>query len=309
MSSLVSIIIPCYNAARYVGEAIESALVQTYDNKEVIVIDDGSTDGSLEVIRSFGDQIQWETGPNRGGSAARNRGMELARGELIQFLDADDLLHPDKIARQIPLTSGAKREVCICFGDVRPPEQFLARAYRRLHDTDDSVIFVIRGVMQTSAPLHIRSELEAISGFDEKLSCSQERDLHLRLVCRGVRFVQLREILFTVRRQVGSVSSDSMRVLRQHLDIARRALAILQERGEDSESRRRMLAGWLASDARTLTRNGDRKTAIRYFDAAREIHFRGGLDVAFSPVTLAVRRVLGSSITESLVACKRRLYS
>ena len=78
---LVSIIIPCYNAEKYVGEAIESALAQTYPNKEVIVIDDGSTDGSLQVIKSFGHRIRWETGPNRGGSAARNRGIELARGE------------------------------------------------------------------------------------------------------------------------------------------------------------------------------------------------------------------------------------
>ena len=93
---LVSIVIPCYNAERYVGEAIESALDQTYPHKEVIVIDDGSTDSSLEVIRSFGNHLRWETAPNRGGSAARNRGLELARGELIQFLDADDLLHARK---------------------------------------------------------------------------------------------------------------------------------------------------------------------------------------------------------------------
>jgi glycosyltransferase involved in cell wall biosynthesis len=63
---LVSIIIPCYNAEEYVSEAIESALRQTYSNKEVIVIDDGSTDGSLDVIRSFGSRVRWETGPNSG---------------------------------------------------------------------------------------------------------------------------------------------------------------------------------------------------------------------------------------------------
>ena len=70
---LISIVIPCYNAERYVGEAIRSALSQTYPNVEIIVIDDGSTDGSLDVIRSFGGAIRWETGPNRGGCAARNR--------------------------------------------------------------------------------------------------------------------------------------------------------------------------------------------------------------------------------------------
>ena len=96
MQPLVSILIPCYNAERWVGQAIESALAQTWPNKEVIVVDDGSTDGSLEVIKSFGDRIKWETGPNRGGNVARNRLLELSHGEWIQYLDADDYLLPAK---------------------------------------------------------------------------------------------------------------------------------------------------------------------------------------------------------------------
>ena len=78
---LVSILIPCFNAKRFVHEAIESALRQTWPEKEVIVVDDGSQDGSLEVIKNFGDSIRWETGPNRGGNVARNRLLELAKGE------------------------------------------------------------------------------------------------------------------------------------------------------------------------------------------------------------------------------------
>ncbi len=70
---LVSIIIPCYNREKYVGEAIESALGQTYPHKEVIVVDDGSTDRSIEVIKSFGDRVRWETGPNRGAPAGAER--------------------------------------------------------------------------------------------------------------------------------------------------------------------------------------------------------------------------------------------
>jgi glycosyltransferase involved in cell wall biosynthesis len=97
----VSIVIPCYNAEKWVAEAIESALAQTWQNKEIIVIDDGSTDCSVEVISSFGAQIRSETGPNRGGCAARNRGLELARGEWVQFLDADDSISPEKIRLQM----------------------------------------------------------------------------------------------------------------------------------------------------------------------------------------------------------------
>ena len=87
---LVSILIPCYNAQQWVGDAIRSALAQTWPNKEVIIVDDGSTDDSLAVIRSFGSAIRFETGPNRGGNVARNRLLELTReyfpGELGGFL-------------------------------------------------------------------------------------------------------------------------------------------------------------------------------------------------------------------------------
>lgn len=76
----VSIVIPCYNAEAYIAESIDSALGQTYPNCEVIVIDDGSTDGSLEVIKSFGNRIRWRYGPNEGGCAARNRGVKVSRG-------------------------------------------------------------------------------------------------------------------------------------------------------------------------------------------------------------------------------------
>ena len=97
------------------GEAIRSCLDQTHTKIEIIVIDDGSTDRSLEVIKSFGKNIQWETGPNRGGNHARNRGFALSQGEYIQYLDADDILHPNKIASQVRVLTGASQtEVSSC---------------------------------------------------------------------------------------------------------------------------------------------------------------------------------------------------
>src|SRR6266487_4648219 len=91
-SPLVSVLIPCFNAEKWVGQAISSALAQTWSNKEVLVVDDGSTDGSLEIIRSFGASIRFESGRNRGANVARNRLLELAKGEWLQYLDADDYL-------------------------------------------------------------------------------------------------------------------------------------------------------------------------------------------------------------------------
>lgn len=104
---LVSVIIPCYNAASWIGEAIQSCLDQTYRPMEVIVIDDGSTDGSIDVIESFGEKVRWDRVSNRGGSAARNRGIALAAGQWIQFLDADDFMSPGKIEEQVQILMNA----------------------------------------------------------------------------------------------------------------------------------------------------------------------------------------------------------
>jgi glycosyltransferase involved in cell wall biosynthesis len=93
----VAVVIPCWNAEKWIARAIQSVLDQDYPNIEVVVIDDGSTDGSLRVIRSFGDRIRWETGANRGAPAARNRGLALTSSDYIMFLDADDYIDRDSL--------------------------------------------------------------------------------------------------------------------------------------------------------------------------------------------------------------------
>lgn len=104
MTPLVSIIVPCFNAEAWLAETLESALAQTWPNKEIVVVNDGSTDNSLAIAQGFSPRgVKVLDQANRGASAARNHGLRLTRGEFIQFLDADDLLAPEKIARQIAL--------------------------------------------------------------------------------------------------------------------------------------------------------------------------------------------------------------
>src|SRR5689334_11048168 len=109
MRALVSILIPAYNAERWLAETLESALSQSWDRKEIIVVDDGSKDATLLVARSFEKRgVRVVTQANQGAAIARNRAFELSQGEYIQWLDADDLLAPDKIERQMHvLQSGA----------------------------------------------------------------------------------------------------------------------------------------------------------------------------------------------------------
>jgi len=96
----VSVVIPVYNGKQYLGEAIKSVLAQSYRLMEIIVVDDGSTDGSVQIVRQF-EGVSYHHQTNRGAASARNLGVHLARGEFIAFLDADDLWAVDKLVRQI----------------------------------------------------------------------------------------------------------------------------------------------------------------------------------------------------------------
>lgn len=98
---LISCIVPVYNGELYLREAIDSILAQTYRPLEIIVVDDGSTDATPDVVAGYGDRLRYIRQPNAGPGAARNHGLNLAQGEFIAFLDADDLWHPDKLARQM----------------------------------------------------------------------------------------------------------------------------------------------------------------------------------------------------------------
>lgn len=118
MSALVSCIIPVFNGERYVREAIESVLAQRHRPLELIVVDDGSTDGTADVVRSCGAEVRYMFQSNAGPTEARNRGLAIARGELIAFLDADDLWHEEKLERQLAVLA-ERPEVDCCLTHVR----------------------------------------------------------------------------------------------------------------------------------------------------------------------------------------------
>src|SRR6266496_2716625 len=102
MTQLVSILIPAYNAEPWIAETLRSAVGQTWPNKEIIVVDDGSTDQTLSIVRRFASKtVSVVTQENQGVCAARNKAFQLCQGDYIQWLDADDLLAPDKIAKQM----------------------------------------------------------------------------------------------------------------------------------------------------------------------------------------------------------------
>src|SRR5262245_20179101 len=110
--SSVSVVIPCYNAGRFLKETLESILAQTRPALEVIVVDDGSTDDSAAVAGAFGPPVRVLRQSNQGESVARNRGLDEARGDWVAFLDADDVWAPDKLERQLAAVEGSPGVAC-----------------------------------------------------------------------------------------------------------------------------------------------------------------------------------------------------
>lgn len=208
---LVSIVIPCFNAESYIAEAIQSALEQTYTNCEIVVVDDGSTDRSLDVVKGFGNRLRWFTGPNRGGCAARNQGVAEARGEWIQFLDADDWLVPDTVERKLKLSLNETQVKVIWCSAVARKEK--DRGIVKFNYPEKvGILEMIRNGMsvQTSSPLHRKLDLLELGGFDESLPCAQEYDLHIRLAKSGFVFFVDPDIGGIIRIVKGSVSRESI---------------------------------------------------------------------------------------------------
>lgn len=148
---LVSIIIPVYNAAKYLEKTLECGIRQTWNNKEIIIVDDGSTDNSLNIAKRYEShpQVRIFTQKNSGSGATRNKGLAEAKGEYIQFLDADDLLSVDKIEKQLKLLICNPGKIAICrtvhFFEDENPYKKQSSAYEDafLYETDDPVEFLI----------------------------------------------------------------------------------------------------------------------------------------------------------------------
>lgn len=115
LRDLVSVVIPSYNRGYCIADAVRSVLAQTYENLEVIVVDDGSTDDTREVLAGLGDErVRYVWQQNAGACVARNHGVDLARGSVVAFHDSDDLWHPTKLERQLQVLDTTGADVCIC---------------------------------------------------------------------------------------------------------------------------------------------------------------------------------------------------
>jgi glycosyltransferase involved in cell wall biosynthesis len=216
MQPLVSILIPAYNAQEWIADTLRSALAQTWPRKEIIVVDDGSRDETCSVAQRFASEgVRVVTQKNQGGSAARNTAYSLSEGDYIQWLDADDLLSPDKIARQME-----------ALGETPNPRTllssgwgyFLYRYYRarftpnELWQDQPPAEWMIRAMgqnlhMQTATWLVSRELSEAAGPWDTRLAVDDDGEYFARVLrkCDFVRFVPDAKVYYRASGS-GSVS-------------------------------------------------------------------------------------------------------
>lgn len=222
---LVSVILPVFNGERYLAETMKSVLAQTYGPLELIVIDDGSTDGSKGVAGSFAPSVRYFFQPNRGIGAARNRGVELARGSFFAFIDHDDLWTEDKLTLQMAALD-QDPEADMVFGHIR---QFISPDMgeglkRALHCPDEKM----PGLSATTMLVR-RDAFNGVGPFEADWRVGEFLDWYLKAREKGLKSVMLPQVVSRRRIHGGNASihekksrSDFLKILKSSLDRRRK---------------------------------------------------------------------------------------
>ena len=237
---LVSILIPAYNCEAWVGAAIESALAQTWPNKEVIVFDDGSTDGTLAVIRSFGDAIRYDSARLGGQNVTRNRLTEMSRGEWLVYLDADDELMPDSVEKKMRHSG----ETEVVYGSTEVArfvgkEKVASYIEPALEYVDHWEGLFGWHYPNTSAMLLKRSAVLAAGGWDTSVKNCTDYAIYFPIAANGGRFKPVPDAISMYRHWSLSQASyeNSVRRIHTRLDMMVRAVRELTAKGEATSAR------------------------------------------------------------------------
>lgn len=225
----VSVIIPTYNRARMLRQAIRSVLAQTYRNFEVIVVDDGSTDDTREIVAAIDDpRVRYVWQENQERSAARNNGVSQSTGELLAFLDSDDVILPHKLALHVEMLDRYPEAVLVYGSDVNmDDENRLLNPFDLLHISDEPVVRdcsddLARGCsLSTISVLLRRKAFEEAGGFDLRLSHAEDWDLWVRVSELGP--------FCTVRSPVSAVRAHASRSIHESANMLNGRLAVIEK--------------------------------------------------------------------------------
>ncbi|EGK88628.1 glycosyltransferase [Microcoleus vaginatus PCC 9802] len=214
---LISVIIPAYNGDRYIVQAVESALGQTFNNLEIIVVDDGSTDRTQQVLQPYLDRIRYIYQKNQGVGVARNQACQLARGKFLAFLDADDYFLPSKLEKQIACFDADPALDMVQTGwllvDETGREIFAVKPWQQAPELD-LASFIIYKCVRPSAMMLRRKCWEDLGGFDSQFPLAEDLDFALRLTLKGYKAVWLEEILTCYRQHNSNIMSSGLPLMK-----------------------------------------------------------------------------------------------
>lgn len=317
----VSVIIPTYNCGRFIAEAIESVLAQTRQADEIVIVDDGSTDDTRAVVATFSDpRIEYARMPHKGTSATRSKGIDLASGDYLAFLDADDLWRPTMLEKQIAVMESDETLVCSFTNFTRFeegtdkvfPDQFVF--YPEIDELPltehaDGCTFTVQGdafvhfLKLVEIPVYMQCTLfrRSLMGdmrLNESIGRCQDREFVLRVYMRG-RVAFTREILADIRRHGANATWDLSLIAVDKL----RALLPLRD-VVDTPPRRaalndRLVKSWIDA-ATSLIRAGKRTDGLGHYAKAftvpgsRRRKVRGTARIAYELVTSFAAREPGS---------------
>ncbi len=309
----VSILIPCYNTERWIAEAINSALKQTYSNKEVIVVDDGSTDKSLEIIKGFKEEIQWQSGPNEGGNVARNRLLSLSIGEWIQYLDADDYLLPNKVEEQMKFVMSTPN-IDVVYSPGLMEYGSGTESYQSVEvipEPHDPWILLARWYLpQTGSPLWRKQAIIDVGKWKTDQPCCQEHELYLRLLQAAKNFHYFPQASSVYRQwsEETVCKKDKPEVFRRRLEIEDKLEAHLRAHGLLTPERQQAINQARFECARAIWPKAPEW-------ASRLIHQVHLCERDFSPsgdaapgLYRSVYKSLGFNAAEKIAALRRTLF-
>lgn len=297
----VSVVIPAYNAGAFIAETLDSVLAQTYQDFEIIIADDGSMDDTGEKVKPFfsDPRVQYAWGENGGVAHARNRGMTLARGEFIAFLDADDLWPKDKLEKQIAIME-SHPEVGLLCGDTTQfdedgiwckswfaekgldpaffgTEVVVPDAFGKLLD----VCFVSMGTV-----LLRKEAVDEVGDFDEAFRCVEDLDLYLRIARR--RAIAWSPEVWVLRRcHASNISGNPAVLLANGIRVREKLIGIVPEGSREGHVLKRSLARSLYSAGYQAWMED------RFVDAARDFRRSFRASFSFRALSYAVAASLG----------------
>jgi glycosyltransferase involved in cell wall biosynthesis len=252
----VDIVIPCFNHGRFLADAVESALGQTYSHVQVTVIDDGSTDNTPAVAGRFGSRIRYVRQDNGGLSSARNAGISATNGDFLVFLDADDYLHRDSVRRHMDVAN-RQAEASVIYGDFRYVDEGGREIGRDgpIDFGEDAFHGLLTGLVPPVHSLMIRRPaIVNAGGFDTSIRWHEDLDTWLRIAAAGHRFARVDFAGAFYRKYAGTMTRQTLEMAHWGLVVLRRTKTYHRDCLVCSDLLPRMLRNWKRGYATAIRR-------------------------------------------------------